>query len=697
MSFPVKARLAVAALAASAATASVAGPSFASTTSHSPATATATATTGAANAVRAAAKQAPAVAVPIAPTITVSDGAIPVPAGSTVAPGTNLTIAVSGGSVPAGTLSYMLDLGDGAGSQPVLAPTQTHVYATAGPHTISAVTADGLGGLSAAKTLTFNVGTAKAVLRLSASTGTADATHRFTVTMNGSAATQPLGTTVSYAFSCGVGGPVVVPTGISTATCDFSTPGVYAVTLTVTDSGSPLTPSVTTANVTVGPWVAPVPPMPPNLAPFAAAAGQAPLTATADFSKVVVDRTAKKASVTYTIAWGDKQTTTYTGKAQAALPTHTYTTAGSYRITLTVNDGLGLATSVASIARQTIVTSAPHGATAVLRAAGTDRYDTGVLVSRHRWAAATATGVPATEHPSTVILATGSSFPDALAGVPFSAKVNGALLLTNPAGLSPEVETEITRILPAGQNKTVYILGGTAAVSPAVANRLTTLGYTVTRIAGVDRFDTSLRIAHAMGDPAHVVVARGDDFADALSAGPFAADIFSTPNPAGGADPAAIILSAGDTLDGPESAYVHNKLVTGQLVAVAIGGGAARALMGVPGIDPSSQTPNVAAIIGADRYDTSRMVAANFASTIPIGVATGLAFPDALTGGAYMTSVGGPLLLTDPLVESAPTAQAVLAVAGTTTEVDVFGGNAAIAPGIYDNLVAAVKGVRGNF
>lgn len=82
-----------------------------------------------------------------------------------------------------------------------------------------------------------------------------------------------------------------------------------------------------------------------------------------------------------------------------------------------------------------------------------------------------------------------------------------------------------------------------------------------------------------------------------------------------------------------------------------------------------------------------------FAANAPIGIATGLQFPDAMTGGAGMASVGGPLILTDPTSETAGvggTAQAVLRVAGTTAAVSVFGGDAAVSPAVVKAVMAQV-------
>ena len=66
------------------------------------------------------------------------------------------------------------------------------------------------------------------------------------------------------------------------------------------------------------------------------------------------------------------------------------------------------------------------------------------------------------------------------------------------------------------------------------------------------------------------------------------------------------------------------------------------------------------------------------AKKAPIGVATGLLYPDALTGGAYMATINGPLLLTDPKALSDATASALDERPAKTTGVDIFGGIMAV-------------------
>src|SRR5207302_1812236 len=88
---------------------------------------------------------------------------------------------------------------------------------------------------------------------------------------------------------------------------------------------------------------------------------------------------------------------------------------------------------------------------------------------------------------------------------------------------------------------------------------------------------------------------------------------------------------------------------TGQYLAAhsadtrfALGGPAAAA-------DPSA-TP----IVGTDRYATSAAIATQFfASPTVVGIADGLAFPDALSGGVHIGAQHGPMLLVLPPGRSA--------------------------------------------
>ena len=98
---------------------------------------------------------------------------------------------------------------------------------------------------------------------------------------------------------------------------------------------------------------------------------------------------------------------------------------------------------------------------------------------------------PANGSAPVVVLARDDDFADALSGSSLTGY--GPLLFTNSTAMSPETQAEIDRVLAAdGQ---IWILGGEAAVSGEVAASFAGTDYTVVRLAGPSRIETSLAIA----------------------------------------------------------------------------------------------------------------------------------------------------------------------------------------------------------
>jgi putative cell wall-binding protein len=116
-------------------------------------------------------------------------------------------------------------------------------------------------------------------------------------------------------------------------------------------------------------------------------------------------------------------------------------------------------------------------------------------------------------------------FADALSAGPLAGS-DGPLLL-NPPGpaLHPLVRLALERTLPRG--RTVWLVGGTDAVSAGVESELTGAGYQVRRISGGDRVGTAASVAREVvardGRPDRVVVATADDWPDAVASGAYGA------------------------------------------------------------------------------------------------------------------------------------------------------------------------------
>jgi hypothetical protein len=319
------------------------------------------------------------------------------------------------------------------------------------------------------------------------------------------------------------------------------------------------------------------------------------------------------------------------------------------------------------------------GQAVVTRESGSDRYGTGVAVSQSMWADAGG-DTSGRKRAQAVVLARGDAFPDALAGVPLAAKAQGPLLLTEPKTLPEQTLNEIRRVLPGGG--TIYVLGGTSAVSNDVALKLSRLGYRITRYGGTDRYATSLQIAQqGLGNPGNVMLATGLDFADALAAGPFAAGAASS-----NGTPAAILLTDGKQMDPATAAYVAARAKNSTAAAPrvwAVGGPAVTAAKSLHGY--------VKTFSGADRYATDAQLVQAQKGVPFVGVAVGTNFADALTGGAAAAVERGALI-TVPSTLPATTAQLLSALAPAVQAVDVFGGTAVIANATVNAITKAVGG-----
>ena len=179
------------------------------------------------------------------------------------------------------------------------------------------------------------------------------------------------------------------------------------------------------------------------------------------------------------------------------------------------------------------------------------------------------------------------------------------------------------------------------------------------RIAGDDRFATAAAISRSANPSSGVpvvYVVTGLDFPDALSAAPAAA-----------VQGGPILLARPGDL--PEATKTEiRRLAPKKIVVVggtvAIGEGVFDALKALQ--------PNIQRIAGAERYETSRLVAAAvFPNATSSYIATGLDFPDALSASAAAGAKKIPVILLD----KAPSlSAAVSASLSKMTTVKVAGG-----------------------
>jgi putative cell wall-binding protein/spore germination protein YaaH len=258
----------------------------------------------------------------------------------------------------------------------------------------------------------------------------------------------------------------------------------------------------------------------------------------------------------------------------------------------------------------------------VTRLAGADRYGTAAAVSAANIGAG----------PSTVFVATGTAFPDALAGAVAAARASTALLLVQPTSIPSATATELKRLHPSQ----IVVLGGAGAVSDGVVHDLGTYAPGgVTRIGGADRYATAALVAKATfpaGAPV-AYLATGTAFPDALSAAPVAA---SQGGPVLLTNPTKLPTATATELQRLDPATV-----------VIVGGEGAVSSGVVQAVSTLLPTAHLIRLGGSDRYATSALVAGQFAPGAPaVYVATGVTFPDALSASAVAGASASPLLLT---------------------------------------------------
>ena len=287
--------------------------------------------------------------------------------------------------------------------------------------------------------------------------------------------------------------------------------------------------------------------------------------------------------------------------------------------------------------------------TSPIRAAGSDRIGTAVAVSQLNFPSGGA---------GAVVLARSDDFPDALVAAPLAATTRAPLLFVQGASLPTVTRVEISRVL--GAHGTVYLIGSTSAIPTSVETTLQSLGYSTVRIGGSDRYATAVAVANVLGGRSTVFLATGINFPDALSAGPAAAHMSGV-----------VLLTDGSSMPPITRSYLNAHVGT----VYAVGGPAATA-------DGSASR-----IVGADRNSTAAAVASTFFPTpLTVGIASGATFADAMSGGAYLARLGGPVLLTYPTSLPASTSNYLSAVRSDLASSSLFGGSAAISTSVQTTI-----------
>jgi putative cell wall-binding protein len=235
-------------------------------------------------------------------------------------------------------------------------------------------------------------------------------------------------------------------------------------------------------------------------------------------------------------------------------------------------------------------------------------------------------------------------------------KYNAPILLTTPDKLDPAAEAEINRL----KVKNIIIVGGSGVVSADIENYLKSKGINCTRIAGDDRYRTSIEVAKSIGSFNMVALATGEDFPDALSIAPYAA---SAQIP--------IILTEKNEIPHDVKDYLKGKNIN---AAYVVGG------QGVISDEAVKDIPNARRLSGADRYATNLAVINEFKDAFRYGsvyLATGENFPDALSGSAVASLTNSPIFLVDN-TNILPVREYIRARNNIVNSINIIGGDGVV-------------------
>jgi putative cell wall-binding protein len=283
-----------------------------------------------------------------------------------------------------------------------------------------------------------------------------------------------------------------------------------------------------------------------------------------------------------------------------------------------------------------------------------------------------------------VILANGETgfYADALSANVLAGELDAPILLTRDDRTPPETLQQLKDM--GAENITV--VGGPGVVSEEQVAALEDAGYTVTRIAGTDRFETNADVIAAGPDAKDNLglIATGFNFADALAAGPFAYN----GHPLG--------LTTNDDIDDAVVDALEAKGVTEVLI---FGGPNAVGAEVVTELATAGITVEER-FAGTDRSETSKIAAewglanAGFTNT-GVNVASGYVQgggADALAGGPLTGMQNRPLLITKNVENPDDVLTYLTAHNNTLTEGAIFGGTGAVSADAEAAMNEAAQG-----
>jgi len=312
----------------------------------------------------------------------------------------------------------------------------------------------------------------------------------------------------------------------------------------------------------------------------------------------------------------------------------------------------------------------------VARLFGANRYETSNAISRSSFVKS-----------DSVVIATGSNYPDALAASGLAGVLDCPVVLIRGNSIASDEYFELIFEMQRLGCTNAYIVGGTGVISQQVEDDLS-VSYDVERLAGLDRYGTARAVADKMvalgADPASAFVVSGANFADALAVSPYA---FSQKIP--------VLLTRPAALPASVSGFITDNGINDIVVAGGTGAVSSAVAGALDGLNGGAASVYRAG--GPDRYATAALVARYCVDTRGwgtwdyVGVATGALFPDALSGGAAVGTRNGALLLTRPDALVSATSSAIDDHDSVIDLSLVFGGTGAVSDSVKSAIAAAMQ------
>ena len=256
----------------------------------------------------------------------------------------------------------------------------------------------------------------------------------------------------------------------------------------------------------------------------------------------------------------------------------------------------------------------------VQRISGENRVQTAIEVSKKMFKEGT----------NKVVLANQDNYSDVLTAAPFAKANNASLLYVSSNSISKEVMSEIARL----KAKEITIIGGEKSVDEGLKKELEKRNFKVDRLSGADRYKTSAQIAAKLidGKTTTLEIASGENYADALSL-----------NNAAEKDKAPILLVRVNAID----KSVEDVIKSSKASLINIAGGEKSVSESTKANIKKISNVTVNRIGGADRYETSILLAKYSGAKEVVVVASGEDFADALVAAPFSAQQKGAILLTN--------------------------------------------------